>query len=160
MTVIAGAFTATYGGEAIGQVENGFTIEWFVNKRLVRGDLAGDSPIDAINRGAEVFVEFTAIQYDSAAIEEAFWPTFTGSSTVVGNDATIGALDSANWKSLVLTAVADTPAAGLTSEDVWTFPRTVLAEGFPVRLLLGSDLRDIPLRMRVYRNGNTFFTRA
>jgi len=167
MPFIAGAYTAAYGVAlaeiAIGQIEAGFTLEHFVNKRQVTGDVEADTSQDAVFQGHEFFLEFILMEYDVPGAVDIFWPydpTY-GTQGQVGRldiGATLPALPIA--QSLVLTAVAGTTAKALAAEDVWTFPRAILAEDFPVRVSFAPDLRDIRIRMRIYPVASVFFTRA
>ena len=172
MAFIAGAFTAQWTGPGgtpaiatIGQVENGFTIEYFANKQLITGDNFAQAPQDAVMQGLEVFVEFTLLEWNAANAGELFWPydaTFPGNfGTAFSALGKVGTLDSARAGTLTLTAVTNTPSATLTSEDVYTFTSCVIAEGFPVRILLNPELRTVPLRLRVYPSAaGVYFTTA
>jgi hypothetical protein len=51
--------------------------------------------------------------------------------------------------SLLLTAIVGTTANTL-GHATRTLPRCLLSEGFPVELLLAPDLREVPLRLRIY----------
>jgi hypothetical protein len=146
MSFIAGAYTVTYNGMSVGQIEAGTTLEWLANKRLITGDNQGDSPQDAVYRGHDVHADFILMEYNASAAAAAFWPY----SGTFGTQGTVGRLDvgSSLAKALVLTAVAGTPAAATPAS--LTAATAILAEGFPVRVLFAPDLRDIPLRMRIY----------
>jgi hypothetical protein len=165
MAFIAGAFAATFEGAPIGQIEDGFTIEYFSHRRMITGDNAGRAPQDGINLGLEVFVEFTLLEWPAignTCLDSLQWPFANADGVVtIGDHGVIGELDSESVEPLVLTAVAGTSAAGLTTDDVWTFPNTMLAEGYPVRITLSPDLRTLPLRLRVYPDTNgVYFTRG
>ena len=167
---IAGRYTATInnggGALSIGQVTDGITIEHFANKRLITGDNEGLTPQDAVFQGLEVFVEFTLMEFNKAGVFDLFWPY----SSTLGAQGTVGRLDVASslTGSLVMTAVAGTTAADTATGggaeaaaglgNTLTFPRVMLAEGFPVRMLHGPlDYRSIPLRLRVYPNASSIF---
>jgi len=168
MTFIAGAFDALWGAQDIGQVKDGFTIEYFAHKQLITGDKFGRAPQDAVNLGLECFVEFTLIDWPVVGTQklvQLLWPhslAGDGASFTHGDVGVIGELDSKNVEALQLTAKTGTSSAGLTAETQWIFTLSILAEGFPVRLLLSPELREVPLRLRVYPNTTTgvFFTRA
>lgn len=157
MSFIAGSFDATYGGAVVGQVREGFNLEWFKHGQLIQGDNFGREPQDQVIQGLELFLDFTLIEWNAAAVRSLIWPW----NATFGTGPVVGTLDSSDWAPLVLTVEAGTPAAGITTEEVWTFDRAVLAEGFPVRILKGPVLKEVPLRLRVYRNAsNVFFTTA
>ena len=159
MAFIAGAFNASLGGNAVGVTREGFNIEWFSNTQPIVGDNFGRTPQDYVHQNIEVFIEVTLLEWNqSAAALALYWPfhaTF-GTGPIVGSLGT-----NIGFPQLILTAIAGTPAAGLTTEDVWTFPNVQLQEGFPMRILLASTLREIVLRLRVYpSSSNVFFTVA
>lgn len=146
MPFIAGGYTVTYGGAALGQIADGITIEHFVNKQLITGDNYALTPQDAVYQGEECFMEFTLMEYNAAAARSAFWPY----AASYGLHGIVGRLDvgSSLVAALVMTAVAGTPAA--STPATVTASRAVLAEGFPVRILFQPALREVPLRMRLY----------
>ena len=147
MEFIAGRMTATYGGSAIGQISDGFTIEHTVTKRLITGDVMGpDTPQDAVYLGMNVFVEFTLMEYNGAATGSIIWPY----DATFGETTTVGTLDVASSLTaiLVLSDVAGTTATN--TPNSLTAHRAIIAAGFPVDLLFSPDLREIPIRMQLY----------
>ena len=154
-TAITGPYHGSWSGEYLGATEDGFEVEHTFYSEPVRGDNLGDSIQDEILRGADVYVNFTLIEYGKAAIVEGggastgsiHWPTaasgFNGAGD--GKVGVIGDVLSDYGDSLVLTALANTPAAA--SPASVTFPGAVLARNFPVRVLYASRLRRIPMRM-------------
>jgi len=151
---VAGPYTATYDGTALGLTTQGFTLSHEFFKRLITGDVFGDGPVNAIYRGRAQFVEFESLEAENAGILELTEPYGAGTALVSGVigqfDQTVGSCTGAA-KTLILTKVAGSCA---TPASV-TFPLSVLAEGYPVRALYGQDLRTIPLRLRVYPNEST-----
>lgn len=159
---VAGTYTATYDSNAVGQTQEGFRISHQFFKRLITGDLAADTPQDGIYRGREQFVGFTIIEAAAAAIADMIEPYYasTGVPLALGK---IGILDvqgdqadegspgagSVKVRSLVLTAVTGTPAYD-GGPATMTLTNAIIAENFPVEMLYGPDLRDIPIRMRIY----------
>lgn len=158
MSFIAGPYTATYNAVPVGQLAAGATIEHFVHKRLITGDNEGDTPQDAVHRGHEMFAEMTLMEYDQAGALDVFWPY----NTTYGDNGQVGVLDVdlANAgglsKPLVLTDVSGGGTAE-TNPATLTATHSILAEGFPVRLLFAPDLRDIPVRLRLYPNVSSVF---
>ena len=158
MTFIAGAFNVKYGGAVVGQIQDGVTIEHFVNKQLIRGDNFAQAPQDAVYQGEECFAEFTMMEYNNGAALDAFWPY----SATYGTMGNIGTLDVGS--SLVKILLLDHTSLG-TGTTAATQPTTfkatqaILAEGYPVRLLFAPALRTIPVRMRLYPTAaGVFFT--
>jgi hypothetical protein len=155
MTFIAGPFTVEYGsGVSVGQARD-LTIEWFENGQPILGDNFGLEIQDEVLQGIEVFVELTLLEWDITVAQELYWPFHA----TLGTGPVIGSLNSTiAYKSLILTAAAGTTAFALSAQNVWTFPLTKLAKGFPVRILTRAVNREIVLRLRVYPNAtNVFF---
>ena len=160
-TFIAGPYTATYNAKALGQSEQGFSISHEFFKRLVTGDQGGDTVQDSIYRGRNQFVEYDLNEAVSAGVADLIDPY----ATVLGTPHTmgvIGTLDvgfagySGKGLALVLTAIAGSSAADQGPASI-TFSVSILAENFPVRILYGPDLRQIPIRQRVYPNSSGVF---
>lgn len=153
MGFIAGRYTATWNSLALGQSADGLRVMHQIFKRLITGDAWGDTPQDGIYRGAAVMVSVNLIEYNAAAIATLKWP-YNATAWDMG---VIGRLDvgSSLVKSLVLTAVASTPAASTPASI--TMANTILAENFPVEILLAPDLREVPIRLRTYPNGSGVF---
>ena len=151
MGFICGRYTATLGASALGQTRDGYRVSHQLFKRIITGDALAETPQDAILRGAEMFIAVTGIEYNAAGMLNAFWPL----ASTIYDMGVIGRLDTAVADSLVLTALAGTPAAAAPATA--TFLLTTLAEGFPVELLFAPDLREVPLRFRVYPNSSGVF---
>jgi len=142
---IAGPYTATYKGSALGQTADGYRISHQFFKRLIQGDSYAQSPQDEVYQGAEVFVQMRLIQYDSAGVQAIMWPY--GAYMNIGQVGRVSRQQSLTG-ALVLTAVAGTPAATVPASV--TVSNAILAEGFPVELLFAPDLREVPLRLRCF----------
>jgi hypothetical protein len=156
MSFIAGRYTATWNSLALGQTAEGLRLSHQFFKRLITGDAYAESPQDAVYRGAEVTAAFRLIEYDAAALPTIMWPysaTFLSMGVIGRTD-----VGSAIAKSLILTAMAGTPAAATPAS--LTLPQSILQEGFPVEILFAPDLREVPLRMRVYPVNGVFGTQT
>lgn len=151
MTFICGRYTATLSASSLGQTADGYRVSHQSFARQITGDALAQTPQDAIHQGAEMFVSTRLIEYNAAGAQNAFWPF----SATIYDMGVIGRLYSAIADSLVLTAVAATPAAAAPATA--TFLLSILAEGFPVELLFAPDLREVPLRFRVYPNSSGVF---
>jgi len=143
MSFIAGQYTATYGGSALGQILNGFELRWTFLREFIRGDNFARARQDGVYQGAELDVLYELMEYNAAGAQGAFWP-FDAAFLDLG---TIGVLDSSKDASLVLSAVAGTPAAA--SPASITLPNTILAE-VPVSVNLSPSLRTIAIQQLVY----------
>ena len=152
MGFISGKYSLTYDGSTVGQIKDGIRLNHSVFKRLITGDNFADAPQDAIFRGMEMFAEYTLLEYNATKAALAMWPYGSG---YLNMSVVIGTLDSANAKQIVMTALTGTPAAAAPATV--TFPLAILAEGFPVQLLFAPDLREIPIRQRLYPNSSGVF---
>jgi hypothetical protein len=152
MSFIAGRYTAVWNSLSLGQTADGFRLSHSFFKRLITGDAYAQAPQDAIYQGGECFMAARLISYDVAAMPTMMWP-YAANFLDMG---VIGVTDvgSAKAKSLILTAVSGTPAVATPASMTLTY--AVLAEGFPVELLFAPDLREVPLRMRMYPSSGVF----
>lgn len=152
MSFIAGGYTATWNGLAVGQTADGYRLTHQVFKRLITGDTYAETPQDAVYRGAEASLAMRLIEYNAAAIETMKWP-YNGTKWTIG---TVGTIDvgSSLVKSLVLTAVAGTTAA--TVPATFTASKSILHENFPIEILFAPDLREVPMRLRLYPTNGVF----
>lgn len=154
---VAGPYTATYNGKALGQTAEGYTLSHQFLKRLVQGDAWGQTPQDAVYQGREQFVSARFIEARREGVldlVEPYAPTaeaqhYLGRPGVLDVRGVGGSSPDAIAKSLVLTAVAGTPAQN-DGPATATFLQSILAEGQAVDVLLGPDLREVPVRLRVY----------
>lgn len=160
-TFVAGAYTATYNAKASGQAAQGYRISHSFFKRLVTGDLGGDTPQDGIYRGREQFISYELIEAVSAAIPDLVDPyaSTLGTPHTMG---VIGTLDvgysgfTGKAKQLILTAVTGSSADDSGPATI-TFPLSIIAETFPVDVLYAPDLRQVPIRQRIYPNESGVF---
>jgi hypothetical protein len=159
---IAGNYTWTYNSKALGQTRDGFRMSHSFFKRLITGDLGGQTPQDAVYQGREQTSSFTLIEADKAGILDLIDP-YAGTVGTPWTLGVIGLLDVqgaggvspvSRCKSLVGTAVSGT-SAYTDMQVTITLPLSILREGFPVEVLLGPDLREVPIQMRHYPNMST-----
>ena len=145
MSFIAGPYTCTWNSQAVGQAADGYRVSHSFFKRLITGDTYAQSPQDEVYQGGEMFIQFRLIEYDAAAVQSAMWPY--GSYMSIGQ---VGRVSKQQWlcSAVVLTAIAGTPAA--STPATLTLTTAIIAEGFPVELLFAPDLREVPLRLRVF----------
>lgn len=153
MSFLAGRYTATLNSLALGQTAEGFRLSWQVFKRLITGDAFGEGKQDGIYRGMDLFLAYQLLEFNAAGALTAMWPyssTFLDASGVGKMDVV-----SSLAKALVMTAIAGTPAAATPA--TMTFPTVALAEGFNVDVLYAPDLREVPIRQRIYPNASLVF---
>ena len=153
MAFISGGYSVTYNAATVGQIANGIRISHEFFKRMITGDNYAETPQDGVFRGGQMFAEMTLLEYNATGAQLAFWPY----SATIFTLGTVGRLDVASSlaKSLVLTAVAGTPAAAAPATQ--THLTTILREGFPVELLYAPDLREVPLNMSIYPSSSGVF---
>ncbi len=144
---ISGPYSATWNSSDVGQQEDGFRLRQSVNKQVVRSNTYGDSAIDAVYRGGDVFLSFTGIEY--VAAKAVLWPY--GSFGAMGQ---VGRLDqgSSLVQSTVLTAASGTPAAATPA--TLTCAKSIVDENLNSELLFASRLRVVPITMRCYPYDN------
>lgn len=144
-TVVAGAYTGTWNSIAIGMTRNGFTLSAEGKQEVInQTDLYGDTIIDLVYRGRDTYLEWVAKVWRNAS-PTLWWPWGATIGTIWTVAAPIARLGSAVAQSLVLTAVANTPAA--SKPATLTASKAILAPGFNASLLFDSRCRDVPLRM-------------
>lgn len=162
MTFIAGGYTATYNAKALGQVAEGHRFTYEVMKKIITGHLGADTPQDAVYRGQRRSAEFRLLEANAEGIADLLYPY----SDTVGNEwelGVIGLLDvrgqgggspTSRTKPLVLTAIAGTSAANDSAATI-TIPLSILANSYPVSVLLAPDLKEVPVRLDMYPNMST-----
>lgn len=151
---VSGAYSATYNAKALGQTEQGYILSHEFFKKLIKGDLMGQSTQDAIYQGRDQFIEFELIEAAAAGVNELIEPYADSPGTAltigkvgqrdVGNSACPGAA-----KPLILTRIPGL-CAELSGPETITLPRVIIAENYPIRILHAADLRQIPIRLRAY----------
>lgn len=151
---IAGEYTSTYDAVDLGETEGGFTLENTMLAEPIVADNMGQTVQDLVYQGQSAFISFVSLEPDKAAILEAFHP-FWASAAVTDmlkiSDSTnvIGQLGTAVAKALVLTVVANTPAAGTGGIATITLDKAILAPNFPKQLLFATRTRRLPLRFQL-----------
>lgn len=141
-TFIAGRYSSTYNAVDCGITENGYELQQESNNQeIAPSDAYGDSVLDLVYRGGQVFCQFEGKAY-KAGIVTPFWPWSS-----IGAMGLIGRLGSDVASAFVLTATASTPAAAAPATLTGT--KSILASNFPARLLFSSVLRTVPVRLRM-----------
>lgn len=139
---MAGAYTITWNSLALGIMrgdEQSPVLEYTALGRAIDNtDRYGRTRIDGIYQGGNWRATYTCEEYKAGPIAAAF--PF-GAIGVLG---VIGRLWSDIAQSLVLTSTAGTPA--VATPATLTASKVLLAENFPVRLLFGPILREVPMQ--------------
>lgn len=145
---VAGPYIGTYGGLALGVVQNGFELELTTFAERVIGDNLGDSKQDGVYRGQDGFLNAILEEYDLQGVRNAFAPY--GALGAIGQ---VGRMQSDVASQLVLTVIAGTRAAlAAAGPATLTAVKSILPENYPIRMLLASRLRSIPLRFQLLPN--------
>lgn len=157
MTFIAGGYTATYNAKALGQTAEGHRMTYELFKKAITGHYAGDTVQDRVYRGQRRGVSFRLLEANASGVLDLLYP-YTATPGDQWAMGVIGLLDvrgqgtgspTVRAKSLILTAVAGTSAYGDAAASI-TVPLSILADGFPVEVLLAPDLKEVPIRMDFY----------
>lgn len=143
MSVISGAYNATWNALAVGQLEVGGIRERYSwNGREIRFDAVGMAPVDSLFGGIAMALDLVAMEYNAAAIDTMRWPFHIIPGTVP--PAGLSMWEKA--KPLVLTGCRD-DVDPLTK----TFHKTILAPGYDVELDYSANKeRSVPLRVLVF----------
>lgn len=152
MTFIAGPFTATYvpalGGStplSLGITEDGFELESTYFADLIRGDNLGETIQDGVYRGKDVYLSTVLEEVDLDGVNRAFNPFIdTDLITDLSEVGQVGRLLTNLAGSLVLTPTAGTGAATLAA--TFTASKAIIAPGFPIRQVLATRHRKMPVR--------------
>lgn len=145
-TFIAGAYTMTWNSVALG-IQRGEqespSLEFQAFMEEIRNtDAYGRMLLDGIYLGGDYTFSCFCKEYKAGPIA-AMWPFGT-----FGVAGVIGRLMTDLAQSLVLTSVTGTPAVATPAS--LTATKTLLAPNFPVKLLYGPTLREVPLRLNLY----------
>jgi hypothetical protein len=142
-SITAGPYQGAWNSTSVGQSSDGFRLRYSVSKEVVRSDLYGESVIDAVFRGADVFLIWMGIEYQYALAP--FWPY--GAFGVAGQAGTLD-VGSGLSASMVLTVVTGTTAVG--APNTLTGSQAIIDENFNGELAFRSGARMPPLTMRFY----------
>lgn len=149
-TFIAGRYSCTYNAVDFGIAEKGYTLSWtFFKDKINNTDQYGDSDIDAVYRGANVFLETTAKEYKAGSVTPASpYNTFAPTGATEFGSGLVGRLDSNLAQALVLTSTALTPAAAAPATLTATL--AIIDAGFNVSMMFGPEHRKIPVKWQLY----------
>ena len=139
MGYIAGAYSATYDGAAIGQIEDGFEIEYGQVVQDIMSDMFRARE-DGVFQGIEYLVRFVLMEPTLAGVARLIWPW----SATVGQTGVIGRLMTTLADPLILTACSGTTAAPATL----TFTRAVIWTD-RITSKYASEQRKVPVTVAV-----------
>jgi len=144
LTQSVGAYTATYKGVDIGTFEGALRQNQTMHAQDVRASRFGDTVIDGVYRGSNVF-QVATIKEWTEAIRDTIWPF----DEELGNTGIHGRLLTDIAGALVLTAVPGTPAVTL-GPATRTYSLAVLAPEHNAEVTFGTEERNMPIVFRCY----------
>jgi hypothetical protein len=149
-TLSVGPYTMTYtpssiakqttGSVICGLVEGPRVLRQGYTAKMLQSDYYGPgTDIEGIFQGGNCHLSMTLKEWTS--VEQAMlWPFATN----MGDIGQVGRLLTDLAGSLVLTPVANTPAA-VNGPQLFTASKAILAPGNDWNLIMGNDVRDIPI---------------
>lgn len=140
--LIAGHYSATYGGSDIGSSREGFNHDDQLLDQPVVDDEFGSAPCDGIQDGCITMANLDYIHYDK--ILSALYTQLGTAGDVAAN---VGKPLTSLAKELVLTAKAGTNAAAISGRTR-TYTKAIV--GTNLRVLMGSKLRQGPCTFKCF----------
>ena len=144
MAIVAGSYAATYNGNDLGMVEDGFEIEETPLAELVRATDTGQSIRDGIYTGKNVTIDMVLLEWNLTGVG-ALWKPWATMGAVGG----VGRQLSDLAAQLVLTSNGDANQNLGTANVVvsLTAAKAIAAPNFPVRWLMDARPRKLPVRL-------------
>lgn len=156
MSFVSGAYLMAFNAKVCGQSQEGVVFDRTIYKRPITGDWMGQAVQDLIYLGMDLTSMVTLLEANAPALVDIIKPYNGSAAGYVGG--IIGMLDNTHGviKPLVLTSLLTAAVinanggTGATSvlPLTRTLARTCLHENYPLRELLGNNLRDVPLKLR------------
>lgn len=143
MSVISGAYAATWDGDAIGNVElGGIRERYSYTGKEIKFDAVGQAPVDILFGAPTLMLDFVCMEYDAAAIDAMRWPWHAISGQAPASGASMWQLA----KEFILTSCRSD-----INPQTKTFYKTILAPGFEVQLdYSGVKERSVPIRLMCF----------
>lgn len=145
MTIHSGSYRGTWNSLTLGLVLDGFNISYANRARKLTTDSLGDTALDYLHAGQDMFIDFVLQEYDAAALRTMIWHQ----STVFGMADRAGYSLWDRAKTLVLTSCTGASSPETPSPATATFFKTILAPDFDISILLANRERYIPVRLMV-----------
>lgn len=159
-TFIAGQYTGTYNAVGVGMTRQGWNLSQTSKAELMdETDAFGGSIIDWVYRGGDVFMDVEFREWKAGSMTP-IWP-YAAIGILSSAALPIGRLASDVAQALILTALANTPAAVGAAYATLTASKAILAPNFDVRILFDSRFRSVPIRMQLLpylSTNNLWFT--
>lgn len=141
MSIVRGAYRATYNGLSIGNTEIGFRHSYSYRGRNINFDAVGEIPVDVIFSGMNMSVSFVAQEYDAAAIDILRWPF----NNDIGTTSPAGLSLWEAAKPLLLTGCNVN-----TDPQTILFPKAILAPDFELEIDYSHKERPLPIRLVIF----------
>ncbi len=138
-----GPYTGTWSTNDVGEIEGVYRVQQSASAQDIRAGRYGDSVIDGVYRGGNVFVVATFKEW-TANIRDMLWPF-----GVMGLSGKVGRLMTDMAEILELTAITGTPAATHGFATI-TFPKAVFSPEHNQEIILGNEERNVPVVFRCY----------
>lgn len=156
MAYSSGEYTATFNAKALGNTQDGWRMEVQGGRKGVTVDKFGDTEIEGVYRGANVFFECVLKEWNqyssgnppvTTGFKDLWWPY----GAIYGAIGTVGRMEvqSQLTAALVLTAVSGTPAATVGPATI-TASYAILEAEFARTVNFNNEDRSMPIRMRSY----------
>lgn len=146
---VSGNYLVYWNGVIIGYTDQGWNVEMSLNGEVLRFDDWGETPIDLVHRGAQVYVE-AVIKEWTAGLIAALWPWGNPGATAgsFGNVYCPGRMAVAGdiAKTLLMTPACTASPAGQLAADEWTFHKAVVDPDLVSRINFNNMPRLVPLR--------------
>lgn len=163
-SVVAGPYTGSWKEKDLGHITaDGYRLSYNSSSYPITADLTGENTIiDRIFSGITMQVSFTLEHWNAPALEELIWWFGTGGTPAntweLGKTDGVGLRHFEYAKALVLQSchfvAGATPTAAASNATIdpleITFPRTMLADGQNLEILLATRPRYIPIVMDVF----------
>ncbi len=156
-------FGTGMGEVFIGEVEDGFEIEVIGNAEVITADRLGRAPVEMVMGGPEIFINFTLLEWDHTDKDllKFYWPYGKAPDPMFPEQA-LGRLDDIGCATNLHNASANRkfvhtdfyltrdPQAACATPINWRFHRVIQDQATPLRYILASRLRRLPMRLRCF----------
>lgn len=146
---VAGPYRISYGAATLGHTERGIEMDFNPHEEPIIVDFMGDSKVDGVYTGGDVFLSMVLQEWDQAGARNAFWPyaPFFGSSGLIGRLQSDLPIFGGGGSAMVMTVIPGSRAA-IVGPVTITAPITVLPGGQAIRHLFAARHRKVPLRLQ------------
>ena len=158
MAFLAGAYSATYGGAALGTIDDGFELEWSQTIEDILSD-SFRARQDGVFQGIEMQLRFVLNEPLSAGVAALAWPW----DATEGKSGVVGRLMTSMAQALVLTKCTGNAASPttltFTRAVLWTDPVTTKFSSEQRKVAVNVAILPVPISTTVMGcAGGTFYT--